>query len=156
MWLNLRAIKRVMESDGMELDIIVNNKTADNGEQVIQLETAAGAAIQHFRNAHGVNVPRSRFLPVKSTSDLVGSLAQFRFSDAHAASRQLLVTSDLYEVKQGKLVMAEERMFATTPVIKLGDHFKKVANYQARFPSIPSMLELDHLVRAFVGHRGCC
>jgi UTP--glucose-1-phosphate uridylyltransferase len=82
-----------MESDGMELDIIVNNKVAENGEAVIQLETAAGAAIQHFRNAHGVNVPRSRFLPVKSCSDL------------------LLVTSDLYQLEHGRLVMNEARMF---------------------------------------------
>lgn len=37
------------------------------------------------------------------------------------------------------------RMFGSTPVIKLGDHFKKVANYQKRFKSIPNLLELDHL-----------
>lgn len=36
-------------------------------------------------------------------------------------------------------------MFGSTPVIKLGDHFKKVANYQKRFKSIPNLLELDHL-----------
>lgn len=36
-------------------------------------------------------------------------------------------------------------MFGSTPVIKLGDQFKKVANYQKRFKSIPSLLELDHL-----------
>ena len=48
----------------MELDIIVNNKVHDDGTPVIQLETAMGAAIKHFKNAHGVNVPRSRFLPV--------------------------------------------------------------------------------------------
>lgn len=48
----------------MELDIIVNNKVADDGTPVIQLETAIGAAVKHFKNAHGINVPRSRFLPV--------------------------------------------------------------------------------------------
>jgi UTP--glucose-1-phosphate uridylyltransferase len=37
----------------------------DSGDKVIQLETAVGAAIKHFRSAHGINVPRSRFLPVK-------------------------------------------------------------------------------------------
>jgi UTP--glucose-1-phosphate uridylyltransferase len=35
--------------------------------------------------------------------------------------------------------------FKSTPVVKLGDHFKKVAAYQSRFKNIPSMLELDHL-----------
>jgi len=76
-----------MEGDGMDLEIIVNAKTTDSGEPVIQLETAVGAAIKHFKNAHGVNVPRSRFLPVKSCSDL------------------LLVTSDLYTLQSGRLVM---------------------------------------------------
>jgi UTP--glucose-1-phosphate uridylyltransferase len=58
--------------------------------------------------AHGVNVPRSRFLPVKSCSDL------------------LLIKSDIYSLEHGRLVLNEARMFDTTPVIKLGDHFKKV------------------------------
>lgn len=53
-----------MDSGGVELDIIVNPKVADDGTPVIQLETAVGAAIKHFKNAHGINVPRSRFLPV--------------------------------------------------------------------------------------------
>lgn len=54
-----------MDSGGVELDIIVNPKVADDGTAVLQLETAVGAAIKHFKNAHGINVPRSRFLPVR-------------------------------------------------------------------------------------------
>ncbi|KAK4691495.1 UTP--glucose-1-phosphate uridylyltransferase, partial [Phenoliferia sp. Uapishka_3] len=130
LWVNLRAVKRVMDNDGMDLEIIVNNKVSDAGEAVIQLETAVGAAIKHFKNAHGINVPRSRFLPVKSCSDL------------------LLITSDLYLLEHGRLVMNPQRMFLSTPVIKLGDHFKKVAAFQKRFRSIPEMLELDHLTVA--------
>jgi hypothetical protein len=38
-----------------------------------------------------------------------------------------------------------KRMFQSTPVVKLGDHFKKVQQFQKRFKSMPSMLELDHL-----------
>ena len=79
------------------------------GTNVIQLETASGAAIKNFQNAIGINVPRSRFLPVKKTSDL------------------MLVMSNLYELKSGSLLMSEKRQFKTTPLIKLGDeHFKKV------------------------------
>ncbi|KAG9022342.1 UTP-glucose-1-phosphate uridylyltransferase [Serendipita sp. 407] len=115
------------DEDGFELDIIVNNKSMDDGTPVVQLETAVGAAIKHFNNAHGVNVPRSRFLPVKSCSDL------------------LLVTSDLYSLEHGKLVMNPNRMFNQTPVVKLGDTFKKIGNFQKRFGSIPNILELDHL-----------
>ena len=111
----------------MELDIIVNPKTTDDGQAIIQLETAAGDAIKHFNNAHGVNVPRSRFLPVKSCSDL------------------LLIKSDIYSLEHGQLVINENRMFGTTPVIKLGDHFKKIAQFQKRFKKIPKIIELDHL-----------
>jgi UTP--glucose-1-phosphate uridylyltransferase len=132
----------------------VNNKVTDDGKAVIQLETAVGAAIKHFRNAKGINVPRSRFLPVKSSSDL------------------LLITSDLYSLEHGALVMNPSRIFQTTPVVKLGgalpltflfslfplaeltclcfdrvlaDTFKKVANFQKRFKTIPNILEADHI-----------
>jgi UTP--glucose-1-phosphate uridylyltransferase len=133
-----------METEGMELEIIINPKVDEDGAQVIQvssitcsalffadlslqLETAAGAAIKHFKNAHGINVPRSRFLPVKSCSDL------------------LLIKSDIYSLEHGQLVVSEERMFGTTPVIKLGDHFKKIQQFQKRFKKIPKIIELDHL-----------
>lgn len=97
-----------MEQDGMDLEIIINPKTTEDGQAVIQLETAAGAAIKHFKNAVGINVPRSRFLPVKSCSDL------------------LLIKSDIYSLSHGMLQLNKNRIFESTPVIKLGDHFKKV------------------------------
>lgn len=125
-WISLKAIKRIMSSDGMELDIIANSKEV-NGNKVIQLETAIGAAISLFQNSCGVNVPRSRFLPVKNCSDL------------------LLIQSNLYNMKSGTLVTNPMRMFSSVPVIKLGPEFKKVANYLARFKSIPDIVELDHL-----------
>jgi UTP--glucose-1-phosphate uridylyltransferase len=109
-----------MESDGMDLEIIINPKVMDDGQAVIQLETAAGAAIKHFKGAHGVNVPRSRFLPVKSCSDL------------------LLIKSDIYSLEHGQLVINPSRMFDTIPVIKLGDHFKKVLSW--RIERIPQCL----------------
>jgi UTP--glucose-1-phosphate uridylyltransferase len=109
LWLNLPALKRVMETENLDLEIIINQKSLDDGQPVIQLETAAGAAIKHFKGAHGVNVPRSRFLPVKSCSDL------------------LLIKSDIYSLEHGQLVINPSRMFENTPVIKLGDHFKKVS-----------------------------
>ncbi|KAL1977492.1 hypothetical protein VTN31DRAFT_351 [Thermomyces dupontii] len=131
-WMNLRAIKRVVEENTLEMEIIPNEKSipADKkGEAdmtVIQLETAVGAAIRHFRNAHGVNVPRRRFLPVKTCSDL------------------MLVKSDLYSLQHGQLVLDPNR-FGGAPIIKLGSDFKKVSDFQKRIPSIPRILELDHL-----------
>lgn len=59
--------------------------------------------------ATGMKVARSRFLPVKTTSDL------------------LLVMSDLYNVKHGSLTMSPKRGFLTVPLVKLGDmNFRKV------------------------------
>ena len=52
------------------MEIIVNPKIIDGGVKIIQLETAIGAAMKNFENSVGVNVDRSRFLPVKTTSDL--------------------------------------------------------------------------------------
>lgn len=129
LWLNLKAVKRVLDEDELDLEIIVNNKALPSGEPVLQLETAVGAAIKHFRGAIGVNVPRSRFLPVKSTSDL------------------LLITSDLYTLQHGRLIANPRRQFGADvpPVVKLGDTFKKVSDFQKRFKTIPEMVELDHL-----------
>lgn len=83
-------------------------QTLDGGQNVIQLETAVGAAIKCFDNALGINVPRSRFLPVKTTSDL------------------LLVMSNLYSLEAGCLTMSPKREFPTTPHVKLGSSFTKV------------------------------
>ncbi|KAI8907231.1 UTP--glucose-1-phosphate uridylyltransferase family [Gorgonomyces haynaldii] len=127
LWINLKAIREVINQNKLDMEIIVNNKTLDNGEKIIQLETAVGAAIKHFNGALGINVPRSRFLPVKSTSDL------------------FLITSDLYKLEHGNLVMNPKRAFGTTPFVKLGDHFKKTSNFLSRFAGPPHILELDHL-----------
>ena len=124
--MNLKAIKSLIEDKELDMEIIINQKSYKD-EAVIQLETAVGAAIKHFANAHGINVPRSRFLPVKSTSDL------------------FLVTSDLYTLNHGQLTLSTKRIFQTAPNIKLSEHFKKVNDYLNRFKSPPKILELDHL-----------
>ncbi|KAK5647723.1 hypothetical protein RI129_002615 [Pyrocoelia pectoralis] len=127
-WAKLDAIERVLLDNKLNMEIIINNKSLDNGLNVIQLETAVGAAMKCFEGGIGVNVPRSRFLPVKKTSDL------------------LLVMSNLYNLKNGSLVMSPQRMFPTTPLVKLGDtHFSKVQEFLGRFATIPDIIELDHL-----------
>ncbi|QID80783.1 UTP-glucose-1-phosphate uridylyltransferase [Saccharomyces pastorianus] len=129
LWINLKAVKRLIESSNLEMEIIPNQKTItrDGHEiNVLQLETACGAAIRHFDSAHGVVVPRSRFLPVKTCSDL------------------LLVKSDLFRLEHGSLKLDPSR-FGPNPLIKLGSHFKKVSGFNARIPHIPKIVELDHL-----------
>ena len=112
LWISLPAIQRVLGENTLDMEIIVNPKQLSGGVNVIQLETAVGAAMKCFDNASGVNVPRARwvvllplifvnfvlirnvmilhcrFLPVKQTSDL------------------LMVMSNLYTLQQGSLVMS--------------------------------------------------
>ncbi|EDV20328.1 uncharacterized protein TRIADDRAFT_32175 [Trichoplax adhaerens] len=127
-WIDMKAIHELYSSNALDMEIIVNNKTMDTtGAHVIQLETAIGAAIKCFNGAHGINVPRSRFLPVKKTADL------------------LLAMSNLYTLRCGTLEMNPARSFPTVPLIKLGDEFKKVRDFLRRFEDIPDILELDHL-----------
>jgi UTP--glucose-1-phosphate uridylyltransferase len=126
LWVNLKAIKRLVEAEALRMEIIPNPKEVD-GVKVLQLETAAGAAIRFFDKAIGINVPRSRFLPVKATSDL------------------LLVQSDLYTLVDGFVTRNPARANPANPSIELGPEFKKVANFLARFKSIPSIVELDSL-----------
>ncbi|TYG76757.1 hypothetical protein ES288_D03G139700v1 [Gossypium darwinii] len=60
LWVNLNAIKRLVEADALKMEIIPNPKEV-NGIKVLQLEIAAGSAIRFFDHAIGINVPRSRF-----------------------------------------------------------------------------------------------
>jgi len=127
LWVSLKSIKDfVIKGNDRLMDVIVNPKKA-KGKEVIQLETACGAAIEFFSNAKGVNVDRNRFLPVKSTSDL------------------LVVQSNIYELENACLVPNSKRAFNVLPIIKLGDNFKTVGDYASRFKSIPDIVELDQL-----------
>ncbi|KAL3845069.1 hypothetical protein ACJIZ3_002472 [Penstemon smallii] len=126
LWVNLQAIKRLVEGEALKMEIIPNPKEVD-GIKVLQLETAAGAAIRFFDEAIGINVPRSRFLPVKATSDL------------------LLVQSDLYTLSDGFVTRNSARANPANPSIELGPEFKKVASFLSRFKSIPSIIDLDTL-----------
>lgn len=137
LWMKLDAVNRVVTNDELKMEIIVNEKVTyesthlidacsatwnadrlrtgiwqslDDGTKVIQLEQAVGAGIKHFKGACGINVPRSRFLPVKTCSDL------------------FIVKSNLYTILHGSLVMNPARPLPNTPLVKLGDqHFKKVS-----------------------------
>ena len=76
-WVNLRALERALEERGgvLGLPMIMNRKTVDPNDpsspEVLQLETAMGAAIGVFEGAAAVHVPRARFAPVKTTSNLL-------------------------------------------------------------------------------------
>ena len=69
-WVSVPRLLQVIESNQLELDLIRNYKSNNDGE-FIQMEYAMGSAIRSFSDAKGLIVPRSRFFPVKKTSDLL-------------------------------------------------------------------------------------
>jgi len=134
LWVDLEALERLLRArDGvMGLPMIVNEKTVDPADSsspaVYQLETAMGAAIGVFEGARAIRVPRSRFVPVKKTSDL------------------LVLRSDAYVLADGaRIELAEGRSQA--PLVELDDdHFKLLADFDARFPAgPPSLAEAERL-----------
>jgi UTP--glucose-1-phosphate uridylyltransferase len=54
LWASLEGIKRVVDANELNMEVIVNPKHLDRGVDVIQLETAAGAAIKCFKGACGM------------------------------------------------------------------------------------------------------
>jgi UDP-N-acetylglucosamine pyrophosphorylase len=56
-----------------------------------------------------------------------------------------LVKSDLYSLSHGNLILNTQRFPLMAPLVKLGNHYKKVSDFQKRIPNIPKILELDHL-----------
>ncbi|KAI3717078.1 hypothetical protein L1987_68423 [Smallanthus sonchifolius] len=122
LWVNLNAIKRLVQADALKMEVIPiqSNEYSSglqevNGVKVLQLETAAGAAIKFFDNAIGINVPRSRFLPVKASSDLllvqVGDfLKRFKSIPSIIELDNLKVSGDVWfgsnVVLKGKVVVA--------------------------------------------------
>jgi UTP--glucose-1-phosphate uridylyltransferase len=132
LWLNLRTLSEVLEERGgvLGLPMIVNRKTVDPGDPssppVLQLETAMGAAIDVFEGAAAIEVGRTRFVPVKTTNDL------------------LVVRSDFYELTAD----AEMRPVRDDPpVVDLDpDHFKLIRDFDERFPAgAPSLARCERL-----------
>jgi UTP--glucose-1-phosphate uridylyltransferase len=132
-WVNLRALKRTLEERGgvLGLPMIVNRKTVDPNDpsspEVVQLETAMGAAIGVFDGAAALHVPRARFAPVKTTNQL------------------LVVRSDAYELADDWTVqLAGGR--DTIPIVELSGEFKLMRDFEARFPGgPPSLIDADRL-----------
>jgi hypothetical protein len=113
--------------------VIVNKKTADprdgRSPAVFQLETAMGAAIECFADAGAIEVPRTRFAPVKTTSDL------------------LSVRSDCYQLTEDLRLELDPRRNGEPPHVTLDGHlYKMVGDMEAAFPNgTPSLIECDHL-----------
>ncbi len=135
LWIRLDHLKAELEKRGgvLPLALITNTKTVDPRDaaspKVIQIESAMGAAIECFAKAGAVVVPRSRFAPVKSTSDL------------------LALRSDAYRLTEEYVLTLAESRNGQPPVIDLDSkHYKLVADFEAAFPhGAPSLVNCESL-----------
>lgn len=133
LWVDLRALADALDARGtLGLPMIVNRKTVDpkdaSSPAVIQLETAMGAATDVFEGARAIRVPRSRFVPVKTTSDL------------------LVLRSDAYRLAAGARVELN-RAPPALPLVELDPrHYKLLADFERRFRWPPSLIECRRLV----------
>ena len=109
--------------------MIRNNKTVDPRDKqstdVIQLEIAMGAAIECFAGSTAIDVPRSRFAPVKTTGDL------------------LALRSDAYEVLENGQVRLHASRRGKPPVISLSDEYKLVDSIENL--GVPSLIGCSSL-----------
>ncbi len=124
LWLDLLQLQHTMVERGgvLGLPLIRNLKTVDPSDasspEVIQLESAMGAAIEVFAGAQAIAVGRDRFLPVKTTNEL------------------LLLRSDVFDLGEDSRLNAT----ADIPGIDLdGRYYKLVDDFEARVLVPPSL-----------------
>ena len=132
LWFDLAAVSKVLKERNavLGLPLIKNVKNVDPSDssspEVVQIESAMGAAIEVFPGATAIGVGRERFLPVKTTNDLA------------------LLRSDVYDVTpEGRL----DRVVDPAPLVDLdAKHYKTIAKFDARFPDgVPSLREAQSL-----------
>lgn len=132
LWFDLVALRDALAERGglPALPLIRNRKHLDPSDssspEVYQVESALGAIVEVFDGARPILVPRSRFLPVKTTDDLA------------------LVRSDIYELDSAFRL---EQVTESTPLVRLDPaHYRLIADFEARFPAgIPSLREATSL-----------
>lgn len=136
LWLDLEALTRVLETHegALPLPVIRNEKPVDptdpGSARVVQLETAMGSAIALFEGADAVRVPRTRFVPVKTTSDL------------------LVAGSDAYVLTDDWRLVPDPARTRPLPFVDLDKrHYALLADFEERFPrGFPSLAGCTRLV----------
>jgi len=131
LWFDLEALAAELErtSGVLELPLIRNDKTVDPADasspEVVQIESAMGAAVAVFEGATAIEVERSRFLPVKTTNDL------------------LVLRSDVYDLTPDYRLEAQ----APAPLVDLDkSYYKLIEPFNERFAAgAPSLRDADSL-----------
>jgi UTP--glucose-1-phosphate uridylyltransferase len=132
LWFDLTAMKHALDvrQGILGLPMIRNVKHLDPGDKatpkVIQVETAMGAAIEVFEGSQLIEVGRDRFVPVKTTNDL------------------LVLRSDVYDIRRDFVL---DQVSVDLPYVDLdGDFYKLVGDFDKRFPEgAPSMRKATSL-----------
>ena len=137
-WVNLKALKKLFDRQKViHLPLIRNPKTLNprdkNSPPVFQIESAMGAAISLFEGATAVNVPRTRFYPVKTCSDLLAVR-----SDCFVYAEDESLRIDPVRIKNNR---------PGAPKIKLDpDYYGKIDDLDQRFAAgVPSLVGCDAL-----------
>lgn len=125
LWFDLVRLRDALveRNSVLGLPLIRNEKTVDptdaDSTAVIQIESAMGAAIEVFDGATAICVDRSRFLPVKTTNEL------------------LLLRSDVYELDEAGCLVAQVE---SAPEVSLDKAFyKTIDEFSKRIPQAPSL-----------------
>ena len=132
LWIRLDALHEYLQANGgvLPLPVIRNVKTVDPRDastpEVYQLETAMGAAIQCFPGARAVCVPRSRFFPVKTCSDL------------------LLLRSDAVEINEAGLMSLAPECKGVAPIVQLNSKLYKLVDSLEEL-GVPSLKHVTKL-----------
>ncbi len=141
-WLDLDVLALALEAspEGLPLAVICNEKKVDprdpSSPSCYQLETAMGSAIECFEGAEALIVPRERFVPVKTTNDL------------------LELWSDAFEVATDARMLPSDAEANRARVIDLDPrYFGRIDELQARFPEgAPSLVSCRRFA-VFGDHR---
>jgi UTP--glucose-1-phosphate uridylyltransferase len=127
-WLNLRALITYFDTHKtLDLPLIVNPKIVEDID-IVQLETAIGSAIRLFEKTKTVVVHRNRFLPVKTTADL------------------LVITSDIVQkTSDNTLRFNADLPQLSYPSISLDKPLQTMEGFAKCFTVIPSLKEVKSL-----------
>jgi UTP--glucose-1-phosphate uridylyltransferase len=132
LWFDLHAMRDELDDrDGiLGLSMIKNVKTVDPSDpaspEVVQIETAMGAAIEVFADARTIEVGRERFVPVKTTNDL------------------LVLRSDCYSLDDDAVL---HQVPDEVPFVDLDKPYKLVGDFEKRFADgAPSLRAASSLV----------
>lgn len=112
LWLHLPALQKLLQhfNGVLPLPLIRNEKRVDptqpDSPHVYQLETAMGHVIGLYPDAEAVETPRQRFLPVKSTNDLLAL-----WSDAYVLNNDYTIQRNPARIIDSELVIDLDKAY---------------------------------------------